>query len=226
MFYCFQAIAHLFALFPILRAFRNFAPTKNYKMEVLIVICIVIVSVLVTAVSVYLYLRRQKDALRDEVKHLKLRLTEMESEREAWQNDGNVETADLSEMNDAELFAYISTVIKDEELFRRPEFNRTAAMERFALSAARIGGVFMRGGGMSLPEFVRNCRLDYACRLMVEQPELSFTEVGEAAGFQRTTTFYHDFKARFGMPPADYRKEKLAAAAAANASEPHSDRIE
>ena len=85
-------------------------------------------------------------------------------------------------------------------------------MEQFSLSAARIGGAFVRGGGMGLPEFVRNCRLDYACRLMVERPELSFTEVGEAAGFTRTTTFYHDFKARFGMPPAEYRAQQLEAA--------------
>ena len=38
---------------------------------------------------------------------------------------------------------------------------------------------------------------------------MSFVEVGEVSGFQRTTTFYHDFKARFGMAPAEYRKLKV-----------------
>ena len=112
-------------------------------------------------------------------------------------------------MNDEALFVYLSKTIKDEEMFRRPELNRKAVKERFSLSAARIGNAFVRGGGMGLPEFVRNCRLDYACRLMVEQPNMSFTEVSIQSGYQRTTTFYHDFKARFGMPPAEYREQEL-----------------
>jgi hypothetical protein len=74
---------------------------------------------------------------------------------------------------------------------------------------AGLGAAFAKGGGQSLPEFVRNCRLDYACRLMVEQPDLSFVQISEASGFQRTTTFYHDFKARFGMAPAEYREREL-----------------
>lgn len=197
----------------------------------MIIINVVIVAVLVTAVIVYLALRRQKDAVQDEVNRLTLRLTEMEMKMDAFHAIKNIpgggsaaadaqgltavskeeKTAnvDLSEMDDKELFEHISRVIRDEELFRWPDFNRAAVKERFSLSAARIGGAFMRGGGMGLPEFVRNCRLDYACRLMVEQPELSFTEVGEASGYQRTTTFYHDFKARFGMPPAEYRAQQL-----------------
>ena len=193
------------------------------------VINIVIVAVLVTAVAVYLFMRRQKDAVQDEMNRLTLRLTEMELKMEAERTINNMLLAstgssavvagvatmgetgsagepiaagkerkaaavDLSAMDDKELFEHISRVIRDEELFRWPDFNRAAAMEQFSLSAARIGGAF---------------RLDYACRLMVEQPELSFTEVGEASGYQRTTTFYHDFKARFGMPPAEYRAQQL-----------------
>ena len=116
---------------------------------------------------------------------------------------------DLSGMTDEELFQYLTMVIREQELFRWPDFNRSAVMQHFSLSAARVGAAFAQGGGQSLPEFVRNCRLDYACRLMVEQPTLSFVEVGEASGYQRTTTFYHDFKARFGMAPAEYRQRKI-----------------
>ena len=115
----------------------------------------------------------------------------------------------LSAMTNEELFAFLSKTIKEEEMFRSSDLNRNAVMKRFSLSAARIGNAFMRGGGMGLPEFVRNCRLDYACRLMVEQPEMPFTEVGSQSGYQRTTTFYHDFRDRIGMPPAEYRKKEL-----------------
>ena len=192
-------------------------------MEMVYVISIVIVSVLVTAVIVYLVLRHQKDAVLDEVQRLTLLLMEMEQKMETDRPaetsdtggddaaDENLKVKDLSAMDDKELFEHLSRVIRDEELFRRPDFNRSAVMEHFSLSAARVGGAFVRGGGMGLPEFVRNCRLDYACRLMVERPELTFTEVGGVAGFSRTTIFYHDFKARYGMPPAEYRAQQLNA---------------
>ena len=181
------------------------------------VINIVIVAVLVTAVAVYLFMRRQKDAVQDEMNRLTLRLTEMELKMEAERTINNML---LASTGSSAVVAGVATMGETgsagepiaagkERKAAAVDLSGAAAMEQFSLSAARIGGAFMRGGGMGMPEFVRNCRLDYACRLMVEQPELSFTEVGEASGYQRTTTFYHDFKARFGMPPAEYRAQQL-----------------
>ena len=188
----------------------------------MLIINIVVAAIMVTVVVSYLVLRRQKKVVMDEVNQLSLRLTEMEMKvaspphmndqvetDEDKANSLGSDTSDLSAMNDEELFCYLSKAIKDEEMFRSPELNRKAVKERFSLSAARIGNAFVRGGGMGLPEFVRNCRLDHACRLMLEQPNMPFTEVGNQSGYQHTTTFYHDFKARFGMPPAEYREQEL-----------------
>lgn len=193
-----------------------------------LIVCILSVALGVTLIIVFL-LRKQQNAAIEVVAKLEQRLADIEAilhaspqtdELSAAQSESEVHSvgerihikkrpADMSSITEQELFQYISTVIIKEELFRWPDFNRNAVIERFSLSPARVGAVFSRGGGQSLPEFVRCCRLDYTCRLMVENPHLSFTEIGESAGFQRTTTFYHDFKARFGMAPAEYRKTKL-----------------
>ena len=189
----------------------------------LITICIVLVALGAT-LAIAFSLHKQRDAAIREVAMIAQRLTDIE--RKLDREDKNVKTSesrnveisvsqdteipqDLGGMTDEELFHYITKVIKDQELYRWPDFNRSAVMQHFSLSAARVGAAFAQGGGQSLPEFVRNCRLDYACRLMVEHPTKSFVEVGEASGYQRTTTFYHDFKARFGMAPAEYRKLKV-----------------
>ena len=174
-------------------------------------------------------LRQQREAAMREVAAIAQRLTDIEKKLER-EDIGEHQTSvdeeqssgdtgqeggkkkiheDLSGMTDEELFQYITKVIKEQELYRWPDFNRAAVMQHFSLSAARVGAAFAQGGGQSLPEFVRNCRLDHACRLMVEQPTMSFVEVGNDSGYQRTTTFYHDFKARFGMAPAEYRKLKI-----------------
>ncbi len=186
---------------------------------VLIIISFVLVA-LGAILAIAYSLRKQRDEAIKEVATIAQRLTDIERKLEMGsQGDEKTVTqeedkatriqVDLSGMTDEELFLYITKVIKDQELYRWSDFNRAAVMQHFSLSAARVGAAFAQGGGQSLPEFVRNCRLDHACRLMVEHPAMSFVDVGEASGYQRTTTFYHDFKARFGMAPAEYRKLKV-----------------
>ena len=170
---------------------------------VLVITSFALVALGATLAIAYL-LRKQRDAAMQEVATIAHRLTDIERKLEEGEN-----TKDLSGMTDEELFQFITKVIREQELYRWPDFNRAAVMHHFSLSAARVGAAFAKGGGQSLPEFVRNCRLDHACRLMVEHTSMSFVEVGEASGFQRTTTFYHDFKARFGMTPAEYREKEV-----------------
>ena len=199
---------------------------KIGDMSVSIVIIFAILVVCMTSIVAFLSLRRQEKVILHELMKISARLMELEIHMAALQSNHNLnnhaeqshnpvgatdqhEHVDLSSMDDTALFDHLSKVIKDEQMFRWPDFNRAAVMEHFTLSAARVGSAFAKGGGMGLPEFVRNCRLDFACRLMVERPELSFVEVGESSGYQRTTTFYHDFKSRFGMTPAEYRAKEL-----------------
>ena len=187
---------------------------------VLIITSFALVALGATLAIAYL-LRKQRDAAMREVATIARRLTDiekkLETENVGKQGDEDTEKQgednvviqeDLSGMTDEELFQYITKVIREQELYRWSDFNRAAVMKHFSLSAARVGAAFAKGGGQSLPEFVRNCRLDHACRLMVEQPTMSYVEVSYASGYQHVTTFYHDFKARFGMAPAEYRKMK------------------
>ena len=207
-------------------------------MEYVLIITSFVLVALGATLAVAYSLRKQRDAAMQEVATISQRLTDIErkledentrkqgdentrkqgdektgnheDENTRIDEDGNTGIQeDLSAMTDEKLFQYITKVIREQELYRWPDFNRAAVMKHFSLSAARVGAAFAQGGGQSLPEFVRNCRLDHACRLMVEQPTMSFVEVGNDSGYQRTTTFYHDFKARFGMTPAEYRKLKI-----------------
>lgn len=181
-------------------------------MEYILIITGLVLVALGATLAIAYSLRQQRNAAMRDVAAIAQRLTDIEKRLE-WEDVGEQQTSgkarkleDLSGMSDEELFQYITEVIKEQELYRWADFNRSAVMRHFSLSAARVGSAFAQGGGQSLPEFVRNCRLDHACRLMVERPTMSFVDVGSASGYQRTTTFYHDFKARFGMTPAEYRK--------------------
>lgn len=176
----------------------------------ILAICI-FALVVVGTIAVMLYsLRRQRDMAMREVALLSQRIGEIgKNIKDQEKTNEKVEPEDLSQMTEEALFRHITAIIKDEELFLQPVFGRTEVMERFSLSAARVGAAFSQGGGQSVSEFVRNCRLNYACRLIVEKPQMNFVEVGLASGFKRTTTFYHDFKAQYEMTPAEYRAANM-----------------
>ena len=116
-----------------------------------------------------------------------------------------------ADMNDEELFRYLSDLIRDERLYLNPLLDRQSLISRLGLSAHRIGAAFSKGSEFhSLPGFVRSLRLEHACELLVSRPDLSVKSVGEMSGFSNNSTFCSDFKIQFGMTPSDYRQDKLS----------------
>ena len=116
-----------------------------------------------------------------------------------------------SEMDDEELFLYISELIRREELYRNPLLDRQTLIKRLGVSAHRIGAAFSKGSEFrSLPGYIRSLRLEKACELLVTCPDLSVKAVGEALGFSNNSTFCSDFKTRYGVTPSGYRREKLS----------------
>ncbi len=113
---------------------------------------------------------------------------------------------ELNEMSNEELYSYLSSIIVKEKLYLNPYFDRQTVMNYFHLSERRVGAAFSKGSSefKSLPGFVREQRLLYACKLLQERRELSFKEVAAAAGFSSQTRFNIDFKERFSFSPSEY----------------------
>ena len=117
-------------------------------------------------------------------------------------------SSSLSDMTNEELFQYIREVVMRDELFLDPTLNRQKLTERFSLPKERIGAAFAQGSPFkSVTEFINDCRLPYAAKLMTERPDLSIAEVAEASGFSRTATFIDNFKKRFALTPNLYRTQ-------------------
>lgn len=98
----------------------------------------------------------------------------------------------------------ISTIVK-EQLYLKPGFGRTDIVERFNISAHRAGMIFSKRQ-TSIPEFVRNCRLEHACQQMKDEPLSNLSDIATASGFSFVSSFMRDFKNRYGMTPARFRE--------------------
>ena len=98
----------------------------------------------------------------------------------------------MDELNDKQLFDYLSDVIRSEKLFLNQNFSRQLLMDRFHINERRIGAAFSCCEG--LPDFIRDLRLEYACQLITDHPEMNISDVATASGFSSLTVFGLDIK--------------------------------
>ena len=109
----------------------------------------------------------------------------------------------------AALFSQIAQAVRDEQLYLDPQFDRQAVADRFGVSIRQIGTAFSQGSPYkSLPGFIRDLRLEHACRLLVTRPDMSIREVGETSGFTNNSTFCSDFMKKYEITPTVYRQNR------------------
>lgn len=128
-------------------------------------------------------------------------------DRQKWESKGE-NIVRMNALTNLELFYELTAAIRTEKWFLTPKFGRKDLVEQFGLSNHRVGAAFSEGG-TSLPVFIRDCRLEYAQRLMTDRPDLTLNEVATASGFSYTTTFNADFKNKFGVSPTQYREKSV-----------------
>ena len=191
---------------------------KNLFVNVLIGMVLFIV----VAAAVYLYRQRrllrkknyilvQKIEDAQEYKRLYQSLKAQKSGGLAKPDDDTTVPTRLEAMTDAELFDYISDVVRHEQLFLRPVCDRQTLVERFHLSEKRIGAAFSKGSPYgNVSNFVRNARLEYACQLLRKSPTMPIADVAAASGFPSYPRFAMDFKAAYSISPTEYRRQSQA----------------
>lgn len=115
--------------------------------------------------------------------------------------------SDMTELTDEQLFLCLRDLIENEQLFLKPDFGRQTLIDHTGLSKERIGAAFAQGSdSVSLPAYVRELRLDYAVRLMNDQPDIAVEMVSQASGFTNADTFTRNFRAKYGMTPTTYKQ--------------------
>ena len=64
--------------------------------------------------------------------------------------------------------------------------------------------LFHKETGTTFLQYLNGIRLEQACRLLKNAPQLSIDEVSKKAGFRSTSYFHKVFRARFGMSPRQW----------------------
>lgn len=91
-----------------------------------------------------------------------------------------------------------------ETEFRSPLLKQDDITRRLDVSPSNFSSRFKKATGQRFEERRRDLRLDEAARLLSEgQPRIK--DVWTAVGFNDLSNFDHQFKARFGMTPREFR---------------------
>ena len=117
------------------------------------------------------------------------------------------ELLSLDDVSNDELYRHLRHVIKREHLYLDPTLDRQKIMDIFQLSRRRVGAAFAQGSEFaSLTDFIRDCRLEYSCELLLTRPDLSIKEIAAKSGFNYASTYSANFKNSYTVAPSSYRE--------------------
>lgn len=118
----------------------------------------------------------------------------------------NKAVAELTE-SDRLFFERMDYDVIARKLFLKPDFSKEFLLAEFSIPANKFSSLFKVYAGCSFSQYIHNCRLDYAIKLMTENPSWSMDAIAQTARMSNGS-FYAQFKKRFGMSPSEYRRMK------------------
>ena len=76
--------------------------------------------------------------------------------------------------------------------------------EYISINPSYLSYIFKKETGSTFLQYLTNIRLQKACRLMTDNPELSLDDVAAKTGYHSTSYFHKIFRSRFGMSPRQW----------------------
>lgn len=107
------------------------------------------------------------------------------------------------------LFERVEYEIISKELFLRPELSRDELMKLLRIPKNKFAPLFKLNTGLKYPQYINKLKMEYAAKLLQEQPDYSMEAIAQSCGMSGTT-FYRLFYENYGMTPLDYRKSSKA----------------
>ncbi len=143
----------------------------------------------------------QPEETRDSAQPIAMEDPAAEIEPEKKPGNGN-----LRNEADKALFERIDQLIRNERLYLDPDFSREKlADHQIYISRNKLTPLMKQYADASFPTYLNNLRLDYAARLLLENPHYNVATIAKECGIPASTTFYTLFVKKFKVTPANFR---------------------
>ena len=94
--------------------------------------------------------------------------------------------------------------MQSEQRFREPSLRSNDVATGLNISVRDLSACLRRKGYSSFPDYVNALRIDYACTLLRQQPDIKIRALGAASGFASESAFYSAFSNRTGKTPKQW----------------------
>lgn len=100
----------------------------------------------------------------------------------------------------------LKTQCEEKELYLEPDLTRDVLCRNISVSSTYLK-MYFRSRDLSFYQYINTLRVEYAVKLMSENPDLPISEVAERSGFRSQTTFRKMFLMVTGHLPSGLRRK-------------------
>ncbi|MBR6195030.1 MAG: helix-turn-helix domain-containing protein [Prevotella sp.] len=119
--------------------------------------------------------------------------------------DTDAEEESIQQDKMADLQQKLTDTVSRNKLYLQPELKITDVANLLHTNRTYVSRVLKEQIGTTFADFINHQRIDYACQLMEQQPQLPAAEVASQSGFSSQSSFYRNFKLYKGCSPKDYQ---------------------
>lgn len=123
-----------------------------------------------------------------------------EDTQEADTEDDSIQSGKM-----ADLQQKLTDAVSRDRLYLQPDLKITDVADLLHTNRTYVSRVLKEQIGTTFADFINHQRIDYACQLMEQQPQLPAAEVASLSGFSSQSSFYRNFKLYKGCSPKDYQ---------------------
>lgn len=117
------------------------------------------------------------------------------------------QTAAASPSPGEQLLRRIRQLVEDDKLYLDSELTTSMVAKRLGIHRNYVSECINSQTGCSFSQFVNSYRIEYAKRLIRQNPNEKISVIAAQAGFSNETSFYRTFKALTGKTPKDWIQE-------------------
>ena len=119
----------------------------------------------------------------------------------------NAETSQKNTNVDQELFERIEKYIYNNKPYLQPGFGREGLLEAFPnTNRTQLASLFSTYAGCSITQYLNALRLAHSITLLESNTPMSIEGIAQECGYSNRQTFHRLFVEKYGLSPAEYRK--------------------
>lgn len=104
----------------------------------------------------------------------------------------------------SELRLRIEQIMTEEKLFLRNNLKLADLVQALGSNRNYVYNAINKEMGVSFTEYVNRLRIDYACEMLKQHPNITILNLSRKSGFTSPVSFYRNFKLYKGCVPKDY----------------------